>query len=78
MKELEKTKRISVAAVLFILVVIIALLAYERPKHLYKVNTEVALNKLLTKDYFVDLKEINNPEFVLIDIRNQYVFEKGH
>jgi len=78
MKELEKTKRISVAAVLFILVVIIALLAYERPKHLYKVNTEIALNKLLTKDYFVTLNEINNPEFVLIDIRNQYVFEKGH
>jgi len=78
MKELEKTKRISVAAVLFILVVIIALLAYERLKHFYKVNTEIALNKLLTKDYFVNLNEINNPEFVLIDIRNQYVFEKGH
>ena len=78
MKELEKTKRISIAAVLFILVVIIALLAYEKPKHLYKINTEVALNKLLTKDYFVNFTDINNPEYVLIDIRNRYEYEKGH
>ena len=39
MKELEKTKRISIATTLFILIVLIALLAYKRPKHLYTVNT---------------------------------------
>ena len=78
MKELEKTKRISIGAVLFILVVIIALLTYEKPKHIYKVNTKVALNKVLTKDYFVNLNEINDPNFVLVDIRNQFEYEKGH
>ena len=78
MKELEKTRRISISAVLFILVIIIALLAYERPKHIYAENTANTLNKLLTKDYLINLSEINNPDFVLIDIRNQYEFEKGH
>jgi len=78
MKELEKTKRISVAAVLFILIVIIALFAYERPKHLYKINSEVALNKILTKDYFITLDEINSPEYILIDVRNKFEFDKGH
>lgn len=78
MKELEKTKRISIAAVLVILVVIIALLAYERPKHLYKVNTHNTLDKVLTNDYFISLEEINNPDYVLIDIRNKVEFEKGH
>jgi len=78
MKELEKTKRISIGAVLFILVVIIALLTYEKPKHYYKVNTEDTLSKLLTKDYFVALNEVNNPDFVLIDIRNSYDYDNGH
>lgn len=78
MKELEKTRRISISAVLFILVIIIALLAYERPKHIYAENTANTLNKLLTKDYIVSHSEINDPDFVLIDIRNQYEFEKGH
>ena len=55
MKELEKTKRISISAVLFILVIIIALLAYERPKHIYAENTASTLNKLLTKDYLISL-----------------------
>lgn len=78
MKELEKTKRISIGAVLFILVVIIALLAYEKPKHYYKVNTEVTLSKLLTEDYFVTLNEVKNPDFVLIDIRNSYDYNNGY
>ena len=46
MKELEKTKRISIAAVLTILVVLIALLSYKRPKHLYTVNTHDTLEKI--------------------------------
>jgi rhodanese-related sulfurtransferase len=78
MKELEKTKRISIGAVLFILVVIIALLTYERPKHYYKVNTEVTLSKLLTEDYFVTLNEVKNEDFVLIDVRNSYDYDNGH
>lgn len=78
MKELEKTRRISIAAVLFILVVIIALLAFERPKHIYSVNTNNTLEMILNNDYFVSFEEMNNSEFVLIDTRNKIEFEKGH
>jgi len=78
MKELEKTKRISIAAVLVILIIIIALLAYERPKHLYSVNTQDTLGMILNNDFFINLDETNNPEFVLVDIRNKVEFEKGH
>jgi rhodanese-related sulfurtransferase len=78
MKELEKTKRISIATTLFILIVIIALLVYKRPKYFYTVNPEHTLEKLVTKDYFVSLNEIDNPNYVLIDVRNQYEFQKGH
>ncbi|HEY9169525.1 MAG TPA: rhodanese-like domain-containing protein [Lutibacter sp.] len=78
MKELEKIKRISIAAVLFILAVIIGLLTYKRPKNIYAVNTKNTLEKLTSENYLVSLNELNNPDFVLIDIRNQYDFQKGH
>ena len=78
MKELEKTKRISIAGTLFILIIFIAVLTYERPKHLYKVNSVATLEKLTSADYFVSLDEISNPNFILIDVRNQIEYEKGH
>ena len=78
MKELEKTKRISIATVLFILVVLIAVLSYKRPKHIYSINAQKTLEKIESADYFVSLNDINNTEHFLIDIRNQFEFEKGH
>ncbi len=78
MKELEKTKRISIAAVLTILVVLIALLSYKRPKHLYTVNTQDTLEKVTNANYFMAQNEIDNTNHVLIDIRNSFEFNKGH
>ncbi|WP_299528578.1 rhodanese-like domain-containing protein [uncultured Lutibacter sp.] len=78
MKELEKTKRISIAGTLTILIVLIAVLSFERPKYLYKVNSVKTLEKLISFDYYVSLDEINNPDFILIDVRNQFEYEKGH
>ncbi|SDX52873.1 Rhodanese-related sulfurtransferase [Lutibacter oricola] len=76
MKELEKTKRISIAAVITILVVIIALLTYKKPKHLYTVNTQQALEQTALNN-FIQKSELNS-ETILIDIRNKFEFEKGH
>ncbi len=78
MKELEKTKRISIAAVLTILVVLIALLSYKRPKHLYTVNTQDTLKNVTNANYFLAQNEIDNANHVLIDIRNSFEFNKGH
>lgn len=77
MIELEKTKRISIATTLFILIVLIAILAYKRPKHLYTVNTADTLEKLISQDYLISLNDIVNPSNVIIDIRSQFEFEKG-
>ena len=78
MKELEKTKRISIAATLFILAVIIGLLTYKRPKNIYAINTKDTLEKITSENYYITLEELKSPDYVLIDIRNQYEFEKGH
>jgi len=78
MKELEKIKRISIASTLFILIVLIGLLTYKRPKFLYATNTKSALEKITNDNYLVTINEVSNPDYVLIDVRNQYEFEKGH
>ena len=78
MKELEKTKRISIASTLFILAVVIGLLTYKRPKNTFTINTEPTLEKLTSESFFVSLQNSNNPDFQLIDIRTQYEFDKGH
>jgi rhodanese-related sulfurtransferase len=78
MKELEKTKRISIAATLFILIIIIALLAYKRPKYLYSVTPQNALEQMVSSDYFLSLNDLENMDYVLIDVRSNFEFAKGH
>jgi len=78
MKELEKTKRISIAAVLTILIILIGLLSYKRPKHIYALNTKSTLENMTGADYLITLEQINNPDLMLVDIRNQYDYDKGH
>ncbi|KUO66229.1 MAG: hypothetical protein APF83_06545 [Lutibacter sp. BRH_c52] len=58
--------------------VIIGLLTYKRPKNIYAINTKDTLEKITGDNYIITLNELNNPDFVLIDIRNQYEFEQGH
>lgn len=78
MRELEKTKRISIAAVLTILVVIIALLSYKRPKHLYTTQPADVLAQVSSPDYLMSQKDIDLSNQTLIDIRSQFDFDKGH
>lgn len=78
MKELEKTKRISIASVLTILIVLIAVLSYKRPKHNYAINTAETLESISQNTFFISLDKINNNEHLLVDIRSKIEFEKGH
>jgi len=78
MKELEKTKRISIASTLFILAVLIGLLTYKRPKHIYAFNTQKTLEKITNNNFLVSLENLNTPEYIQIDVRSPIEFEKGH
>ncbi len=78
MKELEKTKRISIATTLFILVVLIGVLSFKRPKNLYLFNTVETLDKIATENLFVSLDEINKPDYVLVDVRKHHDYNRGH
>ena len=45
---------------------------------MYVLNTKSTLDNLTSKDYFVTMDNINNPNYVLIDVRSQFEFDKGH
>ena len=78
MKELEKTKRISIAAVLTILLVIIALLSYKRPSHLYSESIENSLELVSNSDYIISHQDLEKFELILVDIRSNIEYNKGH
>ncbi|MFK5879329.1 MAG: rhodanese-like domain-containing protein [Flavobacteriaceae bacterium] len=81
MKELERTKRISISAVLFLLVIVIAVLAFEKPEYVFEKNTAETLEKIVAKDYILsksDLENIAESEYVIVDIRSNYEYAKGH
>lgn len=77
MKELEKTKRISIATTLFILAVLIGLFTFKRPKNTFVYTTQQTLEKLAQHKYLASISEISDTNNVLIDIRNTFEFEKG-
>lgn len=78
MKELEKTKRISIAAVLTILLVIIALLSYKRPSHLYSESIENSLELASNSDYIITQQDLEKFDLLLVDIRSNIEYNKGH
>ena len=81
MKELERTKRISVSAVLFLLIIVIGVLSFRKPKYVFENNTETTLNKIIEKDYLLtqdEFKLLDPSQYVLIDVRSNFEYEKGH
>jgi len=81
MKELERTKRISVSAVLFLLIIVIGVLSFRKPKYVFENNTETTLNKIMEKDYILtqdQLKTIDASQYVLVDVRSNFEYAKGH
>ncbi|EAR01348.1 rhodanese-like domain-containing protein [Maribacter sp. HTCC2170] len=78
MKELEKTKRISISTVLFILIIVIGFLTFRKPTNVYGKTQLETLEILKTKDYLVAIPELKNTDNVLIDVRSRFDFDKSH
>jgi len=81
MKELEKTESVSISAVIFILVVIIGVLSFKKPKNIFLKNKNLALNHMVKMDYILNKNDLNAKTLktaTLIDIRSPYEYNKGH
>lgn len=77
MKELEKTRKLSIVAVLSILVLVIALVSYKRPKHVFTKTTQEALEYVSSETMFLNYEQLTENDLI-IDIRNKFDFDGGH
>ena len=81
MKELEKTKRISISAVLFLLVILISVLTFKKPQHVFEKNSAATLKEISDQNYILtqnELAAIDSSQYTIIDIRSNYEYAKGH
>ncbi len=81
MKELEKTRRISISAVLFLLVIIISLLTFKKPEFIFVNSSEKTLEFVANHKYLLsltDFQELDKDSYLLIDVRSSFDYSKGH
>lgn len=81
MKELEKTKRISISAVLFLLVIVIALLTYKRPNFNFVTSADKTLEAIIDQNQLLsmsDFEALESSSYLLVDVRNNFEYSKGH
>lgn len=81
MKELEKTRRISISAVLFLLVIIISLLTFKKPEFNFVNSSEKTLEFVTNHNHILALKdfqELDKDSYLLVDVRSSFDYSKGH
>ena len=81
MKELLKTKRITIAVIVFVLIIIVGFLTIKKPSNKYEI-TPMALIEEISMIYQVTPDEameyMFDSAYVFVDIRSIKDFEKGH
>ncbi len=73
-----------ITIILFVLVIVIGFLTLHRPRFKYKLNMAESVQMLQNKTncfypwQLPDVLDKTHPKVVLIDIRNKFVFSRGH
>lgn len=81
MKELEKTRRISISAVLFLLVIVIGLLTFKKPEFNFINSSEKTLEFVNNHSHVMsltDFQKLDADSYLLIDVRSNFDYSKGH
>jgi len=84
MKENNRTKRLSIASIIFIAVIIVGLITLRKPDIEYQLTPQQTLDALMEApeeiypedvEYFAEFEE---PGYIFIDLRSPYEFVKGN
>ncbi|GAL65924.1 hypothetical protein JCM19301_3609 [Jejuia pallidilutea] len=51
---------------------------FKRPKNTYAINTQETLHKITNTNVLVTLNSLENPNYIPVDVRSPFEFEKGH
>ena len=79
-----KTNRLSIAVLLFVVIIIFGLITITRPDFEYKISISEALEHVLSYEGEISPEEVEeiisnkNPAYQLVDLRNPLEFQKGH
>jgi rhodanese-related sulfurtransferase len=77
MIELTKTRRLSFATILFILMIVIGFLTFSQPEHKYALSTKDMLTQLNNPENSIQAGELTNSDLLFVDLRQTYDFHKG-
>lgn len=83
MKELKKTRRLTIASILFVLIIIIGFLTFRKPEYTYKLSTQEMVEQLynidteMLPDEAMEIISYGDTASVLIDLRNPYEYQNG-
>ncbi len=78
-KELERTNRISVSTVIFILAVVVSFLTFKKPDNVFNTDVKKTYNAIVNKKYLLsDLSSIKDSNSLVIDVRTPFEYKKGH
>jgi len=84
MKELNRTDRLTIAAILFAVILMIGLITLKRPAIPYTqsidetLNMVVASNEAVAPDEVYSLAMKNDPGYFLVDVRAPVDYQKSH
>lgn len=84
MKELTRTRRLTVASVLFVIVIIIGLVTLRKPDFEYQITNEIMLEEVynidneMLPDEAMEILAYEDSSFIFVDLRNPWEFNKGY
>jgi rhodanese-related sulfurtransferase len=83
MKELKKTRRLTIASILFVIIIVIGFLTLRKPEYTYKLSTQEMVEQLynidteMLPDEAMEIISYGDSLSVFVDLRNPYEYQKG-
>ncbi len=83
MKELRKTRGLTIGSILFVIIIVIGFLTFRKPEYIYKLSTQEMVEQLynidteMLPDEAMEIISYGDSLSVLVDLRNPYEYQKG-
>ncbi len=84
MKELTKTRRLTISTIVFVFILVIGFLTFRTPNLVYELSPELTIEELfnieneMIPDEMMDILAYGDSNSVLIDVRDPYEYDKGY
>lgn len=83
MKELTRTRRLTISSILFVVVIAIGMITLNKPAYEYQISSQMMLEEVynleneMLPDEAMEILAYEDSSFVFIDLRNPYEYNRG-